>query len=161
MVNNHPYLSYVVGDATEPPGQEPRIIAHVCNDAGGWGKGFVLALSKKWKEPEVVYRAWNRPGVLRLGRIQRVMVEENLWVVNMVAQHGYARAGDRVPLDYFALETCLNKLAIQARFLKASVHMPRIGTGLGGGSWPRIKDIIVETLCNKRIDVTIYDLASK
>src|SRR4029077_8760714 len=32
----------------------------VCNDAGGWGKGFVIAVSRRWPEPERRYRAWHR-----------------------------------------------------------------------------------------------------
>ncbi|HEV3172323.1 MAG TPA: hypothetical protein VGZ32_18395 [Actinocrinis sp.] len=33
-------IEYVVGDATAPKGTGPRIVAHICSDAGGWGKGF-------------------------------------------------------------------------------------------------------------------------
>jgi hypothetical protein len=51
-------IDYVTGDATRPAGDEPRIIAHVCNDIGGWGAGFVLAVTKRWREPEVAYRRW-------------------------------------------------------------------------------------------------------
>lgn len=40
-------IHYVTGDATEPIGEGEKIIAHICNDQGGWGAGFVLALSKK------------------------------------------------------------------------------------------------------------------
>ncbi|SCD98191.1 hypothetical protein GA0115246_1088310 [Streptomyces sp. SolWspMP-sol7th] len=43
-------LTYVRGDATAPRSREPRIIAHVCDDRGGWRKGFVLALSRRWPE---------------------------------------------------------------------------------------------------------------
>jgi hypothetical protein len=32
-------LSYVEGDATDPIGDGPRIIAHVCNDVGAWAEG--------------------------------------------------------------------------------------------------------------------------
>lgn len=51
-------ISYVIGDATDPPRDRPGIIAHVCNDIGAWGKGFVLALSRRWKQPEQDFRAW-------------------------------------------------------------------------------------------------------
>ena len=34
------------------------IIAHVCNDVGGWGSGFVVARSAKWSKPEAAYRRW-------------------------------------------------------------------------------------------------------
>jgi hypothetical protein len=51
-------IKYVIGDATRPEGTGNRIIAHVCNDYGGWGAGFVLALSKRDAMPEMAYRAW-------------------------------------------------------------------------------------------------------
>ncbi len=40
-------ISYLVGDATTPDTQGPKIISHICNDIGAWGKGFVLAISKR------------------------------------------------------------------------------------------------------------------
>ena len=43
---NNISINYLKGDATEPT-KKPAIICHVCNDIGGWGRGFVLALSKK------------------------------------------------------------------------------------------------------------------
>jgi hypothetical protein len=44
-------ISYLKGDATNPLGQGTKAIAHICNSTGSWGKGFVLALSKRWKKP--------------------------------------------------------------------------------------------------------------
>ncbi len=41
-------INYVKGDATAPIGIGNKIIVHICNDIGRWGKGFVMALSKKW-----------------------------------------------------------------------------------------------------------------
>ena len=51
-------IQYIKGDATQPTGNGNKIIVHVCNDIGGWGKGFVMALSKRWKAPEQEYRNW-------------------------------------------------------------------------------------------------------
>ena len=45
-----PGIRYVTGDATRPEGEGPKIIVHICNDIGAWGRGFVLALSKRFKE---------------------------------------------------------------------------------------------------------------
>jgi hypothetical protein len=36
--------------------------------------------------------------------------------------------------------------------------MPRIGCGLAGGKWEEIEPIIKNTLCEKGVAVTIYDL---
>jgi hypothetical protein len=52
----------------------------------------------------------------------------------------------------------LAKVAQKALELEASVHMPRIGCGLAGGEWSRIEPLIVNSLCEKGVDVTVYDL---
>lgn len=43
-----PSIAYRVGDATQPVGDGPKILVHVCNDIGAWGRGFVVALSRRW-----------------------------------------------------------------------------------------------------------------
>jgi len=53
-------ITYLKGDATQPQTKGNKIIAHICNDLGGWGKGFVLAISNRWPEPEAEYRQWHR-----------------------------------------------------------------------------------------------------
>jgi len=58
-------INYVKGDATNPASIGNKIIAHVCNDIGGWGKGFVMAISKRWK-------------------VQFVKTEDYLWVANLI-----------------------------------------------------------------------------
>jgi hypothetical protein len=42
---------------------------------------------------------------------------------------------------------------------QATVHMPRIGSGLAGGDWNRIESIVNETL--GFIEITVYDLPVK
>lgn len=72
-------IKYLVGDATFPLGTGNKIIAHICNDIGGWGLGFVLALSKRWKQPEKEYRQWHLSKAtsnFKLGEIQLVKVED-------------------------------------------------------------------------------------
>jgi len=49
-------ITYIKGDATNPQAKGTKIIIHICNNLGGWGKGFVLAISKRWKAPEEAYR---------------------------------------------------------------------------------------------------------
>lgn len=153
-------ILYQKGDATQPSGDGMKIIAHICNNSGKWGKGFVLAVSKKWKKPELAYRKWAKEKEdFRLGNIQLVFVEEELIVCNMIAQEGIRRTSDSpAPIRYKALQSCLNKLAEEASVRKASVHMPRIGCGLAGGSWEVIEPMIINTLSNNHIPVVVYDL---
>lgn len=154
-------IGYTTGDATDPEGPGPKIICHVCNDIGGWGRGFVLALSRKWNAPEADYREWHRGGdAFELGQVRFVVVESDLTVANMIAQHGIKRGAAGPPIRYEALEACLDCVATRAQETGASIHMPRIGCGLAGGDWIEVESIIVRQLCARDVPVTIYDLST-
>lgn len=153
-------LTIIKGDATSPQAKGPKVIAHICNDLGGWGKGFVLAISKRWPQPERDFRYWHRGRAgnnFGLGATRLVQVKPNIWVANMIGQHGIKAGSSGPPIRYDAVEHCLNALAEQVLDLDASVHTPRIGCGLAGGTWDRIEPIILRTLCGRDIAVTVYD----
>lgn len=153
-------IEYVIGDATNPIGEGSKFIIHVVNDIGSWGAGFVLAVSKRWEAPELAYREWYRSSSkFRLGEIQQVQVEPDVWVINMLAQHGLGRRGSQIPLRYVELKDCMTKVALLAVEAGASIHMPRIGCGLACGSWYIVEQIIQETLISRAIQTTVYDLA--
>ncbi|MBM7857774.1 macro domain-containing protein [Lentzea nigeriaca] len=153
-------LRVIKGDATSPQAKGPKIIAHVCNDLGGWGKGFVLAVSRRWPEPEQAYREWHRGRAKNdfgLGAVQLVQVRPDTWVANMIGQRGTRTGSNGPPVRYDAIEHCLIALAEHAKRLEASVHMPRIGCGLAGGKWERVEPIVVETLLRQDVPATVYD----
>ena len=156
-------LRYILGDATKPEGDGPKVVCHVCNDIGGWGAGFVVALSKRWPQPEPRYRAWHAgrtdDGPFELGAVQFVPVASDITVANMIGQKGIRRGPDGTPpLRYDALRAALARVAEFATKQSASVHMPRIGAGLAGGDWALSEKIIEEALCGRSVDVTVYDL---
>jgi O-acetyl-ADP-ribose deacetylase (regulator of RNase III) len=153
-------ITYVRGDATVPSVKGVKVIAHVCNDIGGWGKGFVLALSRRWPEPEAAYRAWHRGRAgndFGLGAAQFVRVEPYVWVANLVGQRGIRTGSKGVPVRYEAIDAALGPLADKAVELGASVHMPRIGCGLAGGDWARVEPLVTERLVRRGLAVTVYD----
>ena len=153
-------LRFVKGDATSPQAKGPKVIAHVCNDLGGWGKGFVLAISKRWPQPERDYRDWHRNRAsndFALGAVRLVPVQPDIWVANMIGQHGMRTGSGGPPIRYKAVEQCLKTVGDKAEELGASVHMPRIGCGLAGGRWERIEPLIETALCERGVPVTVYD----
>jgi hypothetical protein len=166
-------ITYMKGDATFPtiPTGKTGFIVHIVNARGGWGKGFVLAVSKRWPEPESAYRRWfhnkyddGKP--FELGQVQYVKVEPNLYVCNIVAQSGYGRnnleqhqsetPNSTPPIRYMALETGLSDVGKIARRIDAVVVGPRLGSGLAGGDWSKIEGIINSLLHD--VPVYIYDL---
>ena len=152
-------IKYMKGDATLPIGEGNKIIVHVCNDIGGWGKGFVVAISKRWKAPEAAFRVWYKSKKnFQLGEVQFVKVKEDLWIANLIGQHKIRRGQHgNVPIRYDAIEKGLRKVAKEANDLSASVHMPRIGCGLAGGKWEEIEPIIEKTILKKNIKTIVYD----
>lgn len=155
-------ITYLKGDATNPMTEGPKILCHICNDCNAWGAGFVLAISRKWKQPEVEYHKWAKGHLtykpFKLGQVQFVKVEKDLVVANMIGQHGLGSRNGAPPIRYNSLEECLKTVAEIALKYKASVHGPRFGSGLAKGDWNTIEQLIIENICKKDIDVYIYDL---
>lgn len=150
-------ITYVVGDATNPIGEDRKVICHVSNDLGGWGSGFVLALSKKWKEPEAMYRTLvERP----LGLVQFVKVNDDITVANMIAQHktGFDKTTGFPPIRYYAVRKCLAIVNDYCQLIGASIHAPRFGAGLAGGNWGEIEHIIEDVIT---VPMYVYDLPVK
>lgn len=153
-------LKYVTGSALEPRGEGPFIIAQIVNDkTPNWGGGFSLVIRKKWPNVQSDFVDWvteNRKH-LSLGQHRMCAVDTETYVFSMVAQHGYGASQSR-KVRYEAIAKCLAGLSQAAKSLAASVHMPRIGCGEGGGLWSIIGELIDEHLCGNDIAVTIYDL---
>lgn len=149
-------IKYTVGDATNPKARGKKIIVHICNDIGGWGAGFVLAISKKWPQPEETYRLLAKHYQLTLGDVHFIEVEKDITIINMVAQHGTISrpSDDKPPIRYDALEICLGKVNDYAIENSATIHMPRIGCGLAGGKWEEVEKIINKVIS---VPVTVYD----
>jgi len=152
-------INYTNGDATAPTTHGNKIIVHICNDIGGWGKGFVLAVSKRWKQPEQNYRDWYKSKEdFALGAVQFVKVEDDVWVANLIGQHKINKdENGNAPIRYDAVLKGLEKVAEFASEKNATVHMPRIGCGLAGGTWDRIKPLIEESLTASSVDTYVYD----
>lgn len=123
------------------------------------GKGFVMAISKRWKEPEKQYREWFKSkNDFELGNVQFVKVKDDLWVANLIGQHKINKdENGEAPIRYNAIEAGLNAVSNFAKTNNASVHMPRIGCGLAGGKWEMIEPIILKTLSDQDIKVVVYD----
>jgi O-acetyl-ADP-ribose deacetylase (regulator of RNase III) len=85
------------------------------------------------------------------------MIAQAGYGVNNLALHQTNEPNSTPPIRHLALETCLGKVAELAKRLGASVHMPRIGTGLGGSSWSIIEPIVSRQLSG--LPVTVYDYA--
>jgi hypothetical protein len=64
-------ISFVIGDALEPRGDGPKLVAHVVNDATtNWGgRGFAQAVRRKWPAVQEDFGHWatGRTGAFSFG----------------------------------------------------------------------------------------------
>jgi O-acetyl-ADP-ribose deacetylase (regulator of RNase III) len=157
-------FTMIEGDATHPVGPGNKIIVHICNDKGYWGAGFTGSLSVRWLRPQIAYQHYKclhaEDDDLELGMVQFVHVDHDIWVANVVGQHG-TRRGPVPPIRYNAVRKGLRRVARMAGEIHATVHMPKIGCGLGGGDWDVMQPIINEQLCNVGVNVTVYEPATE
>jgi O-acetyl-ADP-ribose deacetylase (regulator of RNase III) len=146
-------LIFHTGSVLYPENDGLKFIIHICNTTGKWGGGFTKSLNQRWLKPKNEYLALTSRF---LGDIQIIHVEPEICVINMIAQVSHWKNGP--PIRYSALEQTLSKVSRLAADMEASVHMPRIGTGLAGGNWEVILPIVMKYLVSKGIEVHVYDL---
>jgi len=75
----------------------------------------------------------------------------------LVGQHGIRATKGKPPIRYEAVGEGLQRVGDKAIEIGASVHMPRIGCGLAGGSWDRIEPLVRSALSDRGVPVTVYD----
>ncbi len=150
-------IHMVTGDATEPAVDGNKVIAHVCNDAGYWGKGFVLAISDKW--PQVREGYLQDTKILGTAHFYRVLedVDGDWYIGNMIAQKGIFTPYNIKPLQLADLKTCLALVNHFATKISATVHMPKIGSGLANEPWKNVTKVI--SAVDWGVDVYIYTLS--
>ena len=168
-------IKYIVGDVREPIGDGKKIICHCVNNKGRMGSGVALALLKKWPNVRKDYIRWFQTGQtmviksetgdvpdgsFNLGNIQFVrVVDGEILVVNMIAQHDTVEINGVPPVRYDALCNCLKKVYALTAKGNISIHIPYLMCcDLAGGDWGIVEKIIQEELCDKGIDVIAYDI---
>jgi O-acetyl-ADP-ribose deacetylase (regulator of RNase III) len=155
-----PSITYLRGDALEPRGDAPMILAHIVNNTTpNWGGGFARAVRFRIPQVQEDFKRWAElhRARFRLGESKLSQVRPVFHVLNMIAQEGYGSSSSP-RLRYAALQSCLIQLGHTAASTGASVQMPRIGTGQGGGSWEIIEELIRQEVCGRGVPVTVYDL---
>jgi len=163
------------------------VIAHVCNDEGGWGSGFVVPLGRTYPLAEAAYRKWHQDGStsgtkslicgschstvvpFKLGECQIVQVVDflpGLVIANMIGQRStIQRAESKTPVRYAAIAKCLEKVAAYAKLAqsgheshnKIEVHCPKFGAGLAGGRWT-VVEALLDEIVGKVAPTIVYEM---
>ncbi len=130
------------------------IVAHVCNDVGKFGAGFAADLARQYPAVKADYI---QQGQWQLGTtVWHTDYDHDLSFASMIAMRGVRSKRNPVPLQYDALDRTLAEVGAFARQRGLPIHAPMFGSGLAGGDWEIIQQMIFEQW--HFIDVIIYSL---
>ena len=144
------------------------IVPHVCNNANIFGGGFTAGISKHYPIVKENYHLLGNHFLKNsLGYVQYVEVAKDntyghkLIFANMIAQNGTISKQNSRPLNYAALVKCMMSVSsyLQKTFdkdQKVQIHAPKFGSGLAGGHWFFIEELIKDIWSNHT--VFIYDI---
>lgn len=82
------------------------------------------------------------------------MILYSMYIVNCYTQYNYGTKFG-IPIDYDALTLCMRK--INHRFKGKKIGLPTICSGLAGGDWNKIKEIIQRELKDCFVTVVIFE----
>lgn len=144
------------------------IIPHVCNNINLFGAGFASAVAHNY--PIVKENFHMLGNKTSLGHTQFVTVSKDkkfshqLIFANMIAQNNTISKNNPRPLNYLALAKCMASVASYISQMdqaesRVQIHAPKFGSGLAGGNWSFIQDLIDDIWGN--IPVFIYTLNRK
>lgn len=146
-------------------------IPHVCNNIDLFGAGFASDVAQEFPSVKADYHMLGKNFLKNnfgYCQIIRVMEEpkhkQKLYIVNMIAQNGIKSKNNPRPLNYFALAKSMGTLSSfilsNTGFLNKSenieIHCPKFGSGLAGGNWNFISDLIQDVW--GKYNVTVHVL---
>ena len=132
----------VIKAASEESSQNKVILAHGENNIGLHDLGFTEALARKYPENGKKFEKDCKLKLVDLGDISW-FEKGNLVIANCIAQNGIRSKYNLNPFDYDAFKLSMKKLEEYAlKYNVNKIYMPKIGSGLAGGSWNKIYDII-------------------
>jgi O-acetyl-ADP-ribose deacetylase (regulator of RNase III) len=156
-------LDFVHGNVLKPVGAGPKVICQLVNDqARVWGGGVAREAAQKYPGAQKEFSEWllRIPRRERLGHVHFANIVDDTFIASLIAQKGYG-ASSSPRIRYAPLERCFSAVTRFALEHKASVHLPRIGTGQSGGAWDTVEEIVRDTLVAKGLRVTVYDLPQR
>jgi hypothetical protein len=144
-------------------------VPHVCNNIDLFGAGFAQQVAEHYPSVKQDYHLLGKNFLKNnLGYSQILKVYEDnkhkhkLFFVNMISQNGIKNPNNTRPLNYLALAKSMallsNYIVMNTGFTnnseKIEIHCPKFGSGLAGGNWNFISDLIEDVW--GRYFVTVY-----
>lgn len=143
------------------------IVPHVCNNINAFGAGFAGHVAQVYPEVKANFHMLGNQA--KLGHSQFINVKtdklyrHSIIFANMIAQNKLITKKNKRPLNYAALVYCMNQVRSYAKNLQSTsdssrveIHCPKFGSGLAGGNWSFISELINDIWYD--VDVYVYTL---
>lgn len=142
-------LKTINGSILSPHNAGLRFVLNTINLSGKpEGSPLMTTFDKKWRKVREEVKGYyaTRTGAYKLGAVLSTAVQSDTWVVHMLCQN------ENLELDSSSLETCLKKVAENAKYEKASVH---ISENLLK-EFPELRGLISSHLLEAGVPVYLY-----
>lgn len=142
--------NFTKGDLFSTP--ELHAYAHGCNCAGTMDAGVSVAFKKRWPRMAEEFRALCADQRFHLGDVF-VWIDGETTVYSLGLQQNWkARA------KLAALSKALRRMVELAAAAGISrIGMPRLGAGLGGLDWPRVKSVLEQVGAETSIELVVFE----
>lgn len=119
------------------------LIVHGCNAQGVMGSGVALAVKNKYPLAFRIYvNLIQHSDRYPMGDVAYAKINDELYICNAITQENYGRVSHTRYVSYDAVDESLDNVMTMAKAVRLPVYMPKIGAGLGNGSWDVIAQII-------------------
>lgn len=138
-------------------------IAHGANCQNTMRAGIAPKICNAWPEAREADLTTVKGDIQKLGTYSDYFCEESdLWVFNLYTQWHWSRStSGNCNLNYKALSDCFHWLDLEHKWNQSlsgkPVGIPMIGSGLAGGHWEAIREIINLNTPDLEIEVVVFE----
>lgn len=132
------------------------ILVHGCNCFHTMGAGIARRIKELYREAYdadtyTVYGDKSKLGTYSKWNFPDLDYFVDKTIVNAYTQYNYGIIDNKIPFSYKAFEKVMTK--INEDFPTQEIFMPRIGCGLAGADWDKVKEILEKVFKNRIIRV--------
>lgn len=123
------------------------IIIHGCNCFCTMGAGIAKQIKEKFPEAYEADKRTISGDKSKLGKFSFSLVvrdDVSFFVVNAYTQYDYGN--NKTNVDYVAIRSCFKNIRTSFYLPELKIAYPKIGCGLAGGDWEKVRKIIEEEL---------------
>ena len=142
--------TFAKGDLFNTPGL--RAYAHGVNCAGAMDAGVAVAFKKRWPRMFAEYAARCADGRFHLGDVF-VWSEGDEVVYNLATQEHWKKKA-KMPALTRAMKKTVELAALAG---VERIGLPRIGAGLGGLDWPRVKSVLAAIGAETTVTLMVFE----